>query len=82
MTATDEDVLDKKKVVSISSVQTDLIKNNFSENLTLLTVLHHDDYHNTFTKQPNKCSVKAAVSFNFDWSRSLVLPSVKDCTVL
>lgn len=63
-------------------MQTDLIENNFPENLTLLTLLHRDDYHNTFTKQPNKSSVKAAVSFNFGWSRSLVLPSVKDCTVL
>lgn len=72
-----------KKVVSISSVQTDLsveIEKSFPENCILLTVFHHDVYHNTFTKQ--SISVKAAISFNFDRSRNFVLPSVKDCTIL
>lgn len=69
-----------KEVVCISSVPTDLIENNFPENHTLLTLLHRDDYYNTFTKP--SISVKAAISFNFGWSWSPVLPSVKDCRVL
>ena len=81
MTVTDEGVLDKK-VIAFPSVRTDLTENNLPENLTPLTLLYNEDYHNTFTKQPTKTSVNVAVSFNFDWSMVLVLLSVKDCTVL
>lgn len=78
---TDKGVLDKN-VVAFLSVQTDLTENNFPENLTPLTLLYHEDYQNTFTKQPTETSVNVAVSFNFDWSMGLVILFVKDCIVL
>lgn len=73
-------ILDTKVVFPL--LLTDLTENKFLETVTPLTPSYHEGYHNTFTKQPTKTSVKVVFSFNFEWSMGLVLLSVKDCTVL
>lgn len=72
----------KKAKVAFPSVQTDLTENNFPEDLTPLTPLYRENYHNTFTEQPTKAYVIVVVLFNFDWSMGLAILSVKTCTVL